>query len=80
FSKSIDKIKNRKILSKIESIILACENSEDIKNIPNIKKLVGFKDYYRIKSGNYRIGVEIEKNTIRFITVLHRKDIYQRFP
>ncbi|MCB0846226.1 MAG: type II toxin-antitoxin system RelE/ParE family toxin [Bacteroidetes bacterium] len=52
-----------------------------------LKKLQGFENYYRIKLGDYRIGIEIEKspeNTgeeiVTFIRFIHRKDIYRYFP
>jgi len=43
--------------------------------------MTGWLNYYRIKSGDYRIGIELEPdNTIRFIVISHRKDIYKNFP
>ena len=35
---------------------------------------------YRIRLGDYRIGIEIQKDTIIFTRFLHRKDIYKFFP
>jgi hypothetical protein len=41
----------------------------------------GFKTFYRIRIGDYRMGVELEDtSTLRFIVVLHHKDIYKKFP
>ena len=80
FSKSLDKIKNKSVLSKIEKIIIDCENATSIKQITNIKKMKGFKSFYRIKAGDYRIGIEILGNSIDFIIIAHRKDIYNQFP
>jgi len=48
--------------------------------IPNLRKLKGFKNYYRIRFGNYRVGVRIEKSVIVFERVIHRKDIYKYYP
>jgi len=31
--------------------------------VPNIKKLKGYQDYYRIRIGDYRIGCKVEKET-----------------
>lgn len=81
FLKSLDKIRDLKTLQKIEVIILKCEKSNKISEIPNTKKLSGFSEYYRIRLGDYRIGFELTNNkVIRFITVVHRKDIYKKFP
>ncbi|MDP3913923.1 MAG: hypothetical protein Q8R96_09315 [Bacteroidota bacterium] len=58
-------------------------NVEDavlVREITNLKKLTGYKNAYRIKIGNYRIGVFIENNIVEFARVIHRKDIYRVFP
>ncbi len=81
FLKSLDKITDSKVLRKIESIILSCENASQLSQIPNIKKLTGFSNFYRIRVGNYRIGIELREDSIlNFIIVTHRKDIYKKFP
>jgi mRNA interferase RelE/StbE len=36
----------------------------NIKDIPNLVKIKGFTQFYRIKEGNYRIGLKIENNKI----------------
>lgn len=56
------------------------EASNQISEIKNLKKLEGFKNAYRIKTGDYRIGVFIEEDTIEFVRFVHRKDIYKKFP
>lgn len=81
FLKSLDNIKDSKILQKVETVILKCESADSLFEIQNIKKLSGFSNYFRIKMGNYRIGFEFaNRNTIRFIILAHRKDIYKKFP
>jgi mRNA interferase RelE/StbE len=81
FEKSLDRIKNKAFYPKIESIILKFEKANTFNEIQNVKKLTGFKNYYRVKLGEYRIGIEaIDKNTVRFILIAHRKEIYRLFP
>lgn len=81
FDRSLDRIKNKYIFAKIEKIILEFEKSNALADLPNIKKLTGFKNYYRIRIGEYRLGFEkIDEKTLRFILIAHRKDIYKLFP
>lgn len=81
FLKSLNKIKDVNTLKRIEKVIIECETASQTSEINNLKKLKGYTDYFRIKSGNYRIGIQlIDKSIIRFIIVTHRKDIYKRFP
>ena len=81
FSKSLNKLTEKGILAKIEEVIINVESANSINDIANIKKMQGFKTFYRIRTGDYRIGIELEDHsTLRFIVVLHRKDIYKKFP
>jgi mRNA interferase RelE/StbE len=81
FYKSLDKLRNPKASKDIEEIILKVQAASSIRQIPNLKKLQGFKLFFRIRIGEYRLGLELENHqTIRFITIAHRKDIYKYFP
>jgi mRNA interferase RelE/StbE len=81
FSKSLDKIKDSTILHRIETTLLKLEKAESLKDIRNLKRLTGFKSYYRIRIGNYRLGLEqIDNKTVRVIIIAHRSDIYKKFP
>ena len=81
FSKSLDKVKDSTTLQRTEKTILKLERANSLKDVKNLKKLSGFSNYYRIRIGDYRIGIEqIDKRTIRLIIIAHRKDIYKKFP
>jgi len=46
----------------------------------DLKKLRSGKNFWRIRIGDYRIGLEIEGNTLIFVRILQRKEIYKYFP
>jgi mRNA interferase RelE/StbE len=48
--------------------------------IPNLSKLKGYKEYFKIRIGDYRIGLRIKEDNLIFERVLHRKDIYRYYP
>ncbi|MDP2338020.1 MAG: type II toxin-antitoxin system RelE/ParE family toxin [Bacteroidota bacterium] len=48
--------------------------------IPNFEKLKGYRNYYKIRFGDYRAGLKIENDTLYFERILHRKDIYKFYP
>lgn len=52
----------------------------ELYQIPNLDKLKGYSKYFKIRVGNYRIGLKYESNTLTFERILHRKDIYRFFP
>ena len=82
FLKDIKKIKDKVLLAEIEQAILSVEDAATMQDIPRLKKLKGNKKgiYYRIKVGDYRIGVAIENETVTFAAFDDRKDIYKFFP
>ena len=80
FEKDTNKINDKSLLKKIATCIINIQNANSLNEIKNLKKLKGFDLEFRIKIGDYRIGLIIEDNKISFIRVLHRKDIYKFFP
>ena len=80
FDKDVEKVQNKELLIRLSETIIKIEKANLIKEIPNIKKLRGYKYHYRIKLGDYRIGAEIIDNEIYLVRFLHRKDIYRYFP
>jgi len=80
FEKDTNKINDKSLLKKIANCIINIQNANSLNDIKNLKKLKGFDLEYRIKIGDYRIGLVIESKEISFIRVLHRKDIYKFFP
>lgn len=71
---------DRKLLIKVEQIIGQIDEAENPHLIPNLKKLKAEGDHYRIRFGDYRIGLIIEDDTATFVRLLHRSEIYRYFP
>lgn len=46
------------------------------------QKLAGYSAHYKIRAGDYRIGLHIdpELKIVEFQRVLHRREIYRKFP
>ena len=82
FLKSIQKIRNSELKEDIFEVISNVENAQNLIEIQNLKKLKGYSVYFRIRVGDYRIGIKwVEDNqTVFFVTFDHRKDIYKKFP
>lgn len=81
FAKDLRKHKkNKELLSQIQRIIENVEQAEALAELTNLKQLKAEGNYYRIRTGDYRIGITIEDEQITFIRILHRKEIYRFFP
>ena len=68
------------IASSLERTIDNVQNASTISEIKNLKKLSGYKIYFRIRIGDYRIGIKLDNDTVIFSTIQHRKNIYKSFP
>ncbi|HET6557742.1 MAG TPA: type II toxin-antitoxin system RelE/ParE family toxin [Prolixibacteraceae bacterium] len=80
FYKDLNKITLQSTLDDIITSIKNVEEANSVRVIKNFKKLKGYKNVYRIKVGDYRIGVFMENDVVEFARIVHRKDIYRVFP
>jgi len=77
--KKLPKDLKEKVKEICTSTFPKIKSLSEFKNYP-ISKIKGFKNYYRIKVGDFRIGFKKSENQVIFMRVLHRKDIYKYFP
>ncbi|MBI2440295.1 MAG: type II toxin-antitoxin system RelE/ParE family toxin [Lentisphaerae bacterium] len=80
FEKDVRVIHEKNILARIKTVIEMVEAAPDTRAVAGLKKLKGAADYYRIRVGEYRIGIIVGNNEVVFVRVLQRKDIYRYFP
>ena len=66
--------------NEVADLILAVEAAVSLAKIPNVKKLKGYKTAYRIRVGDFRIGVLLVRGEVEFVRVVNRKEIYKLFP
>ncbi|MEB3229956.1 MAG: type II toxin-antitoxin system RelE/ParE family toxin [Leptolyngbyaceae bacterium] len=43
-------------------------------------KMKGYDNFYRVRIGNHRVGIQVIEDEVIFVRVLHRRDIYRYFP
>jgi mRNA interferase RelE/StbE len=80
FEKDLSKIKDGALLQRIQLVIEEAERVDHLSELANIKKLKAAAEFYRIRVGDYRIGLSVRENIVAFVRVLHRKEIYRQFP
>jgi len=81
FLKDFKKLKNRSEYQDIYTFVFTTLNNiKSLNEIPDLIKIRSFKNFYRIRFRNYRIGISIENDNITYLRILDRKDIYKFFP
>lgn len=56
------------------------KQASSIFDLKDVKKIKGYDSYYRIRLGDYRLGVKHTEQGLEMLRFLHRKDIYKGFP
>ena len=70
------------IRRRVEALI----RGEEIRHDPYLagrsSKMSGYNSFYRVRIGDYRVGFRLdeETQTVKLLRVLHRREIYRRFP
>jgi mRNA interferase RelE/StbE len=68
------------LLRRIKTAIEQVEAARTFQQIPNLKRLEAKGKYYRIRVGDYRLGLVFEEGAVTFVRCLDRKEIYRYFP
>jgi mRNA interferase RelE/StbE len=61
FYRTLNKLKDPLVLKKVEHAILKLEAANSMNDVAELNKLTGYKNYYKIRIGDYRIGLEKNK-------------------
>ncbi len=80
FAKDLRGVKDKGLLKRVKELIESFEKANSLSEINNLKKLKGGGNYYRLRAGDYRIGIVFTDDTAIFVRFLNRKDIYKHFP
>ena len=65
---------------KVAQIIEDMEDATDIRQIHNLEPCEGTTNAYRIRMGDYRIGIYVENDIIKVKRIGKRGDFYNYFP
>lgn len=80
FEKDLEKYASPEKFQEIFAFVDILEWASSLHTVWNIKKLSGFREFYRYRLGEYRIGFRLIDDYIQLDRFLHRKDIYKKYP
>lgn len=80
FVKDIKKLKSKSTSDLIFSVIENCEKATIIAEINHCEPLQSRGKFFKIKYGQYRFGVYIDKGTVEFLKFGTRQNFYDDFP
>ncbi len=80
FTKDIGGVRDASLRRRVQQTILKVEEAGSLLDLAEVRKLEGSDRHYRLRVGEYRIGLMLDGDTVVFMRLLHRKDIYKYFP
>ena len=80
FARDLKRVNDKQLLRRVQQVIGEIKATTELSDIKRLSKLRGYDTFYRIRLGDYRIGIEVLEDKVILARLLHRKDIYRYFP
>ena len=80
FGRDLKRINDQRLLDRVRKVIEEVEAADDLQEVGNLKKMTGTSNLYRIRVGDYRIGIAVAGDSVEFVRCLPRRDLYRFFP
>ncbi len=80
FERDLRRLRDANLLARVERVIADVHAACEIADVRGIAALQGSAVHYRIRIGDYRLGIEIGDGAPILVRFRHRRDFYQGFP
>ena len=81
FIRDMRRIRNTDMRRRVERKLAELQNAENITEVSQVSRVKSeARRRYRVRVGDYRIGVTLEGDMAILDRILPRDDIYRRFP
>ena len=80
FERDLRRVRDRSLLNRVKAVLNELEDSESLEALSNMKAMKGHSEYFRVRIGEYRLGLKRIDDGVRVIRFLSRSDIYRKFP
>ena len=80
FNRDLARIRNPDLNQRIGRTIEELKAASTINDVRGVRRMTGAEHYYRIRIGDYRLGVSVEGDVVTLLRFAHRREIYRVFP
>ena len=80
FNRDLARIRNPDLSRRIGHIVEDLKAASTITEVRGVRRITGADDHYRIRIGDYRLGVSVEGDAVTLLRFAHRREIYRVFP
>ena len=80
FNRELRRTRNPNLRRRVEHATEDVKTASAVSEISGIRRLSASGNFYRIRVGDYRIGVEVEDDVVILARFGHRREFYRSFP
>ena len=80
FTRDLRRIRSAQIRQRVLRKVEELESAPTIGDVSGTGRLTADGRYYRIRIGDYRLGITVEGEVAVLVRFLHRREIYRAFP
>ncbi len=81
FLKDLKKLKKQPVYQRVFNLAFKIlPNIKDLTELSHVKAMKSYSNRYRIRIGDYRVGIEVFSEHLEMMRVLHRREFYRYFP
>ena len=80
FNRDLRKLHDRRTLDAVGETVRALEAADVLADVAGIESMTDHPGCFRIRVGDYRIGLYREGDRVELVRCLHRREIYRVFP
>lgn len=80
FLRDLRRVRDAEIRRRVSEAIAELEAAPSLSAGAGVERLTAPGHYYRLRIRTYRLGMELEGDTLILRRLLHRREIYRYFP
>ncbi len=80
FNRDLRRLRNPSVALRVEQLIMELKAASTIREVRSVSRISGSGEHYRIRIGDYRMGITMDGGAAILRRFLPRNEIYRRFP
>ena len=80
FARDLRRIRSVQVRRRLRRKLEEMEAAPSLADVSNVRRMTGTENHYRIRVGDYRIGIEMDSETAILQRFGLRDDFYRGFP
>ena len=80
FIRDLKRVRHRRLQQRITRKIEELDAASTLSDVTGVQPMTGWANRYRIRIGDYRLGIALEGGVVVLVRLGPRRDFYRYFP